>query len=50
MTKGNIVENIVFIDVKYKGRLHMSKINIVMWILLEILFLYFLCSVWIPYI
>jgi hypothetical protein len=28
MTKGEIVGNIVVIDVKDRGRLHMSKINI----------------------
>jgi hypothetical protein len=44
------VENIVFIDFKDKGILQMSKIKIARWRLLEILFLYFLCSVWIPYI
>jgi hypothetical protein len=41
MTKGEIVGNIVFIDVKDRGRLHMSKINIARWRLLEILFLDF---------
>jgi hypothetical protein len=41
ITKGEIVGNIVFIDVKYMGRLQMSKINIARWRLLEILFLDF---------
>jgi hypothetical protein len=41
MTKEEIVGNIVFINVKYRGRLHMSKLNISIWILLEILFLDF---------
>jgi hypothetical protein len=50
MTKGEIVGNIVVIDFKNKGRIHMSKINIARWRLLEIWFLDFWCSVWIPYI
>jgi hypothetical protein len=41
MTKGEIFGNIFFIDVKDRGRLQMSKINIARWILLEILFLDF---------
>jgi hypothetical protein len=41
MKKGEIVENIVVIDVKYVKRLQMSKIKIARWILLEILFLDF---------
>jgi hypothetical protein len=41
MTKGEIVGNIVVIDVKDRGRLQMSKINIARWRLLEILFLDF---------
>ena len=41
MTKRGIVENIVVIDVKDRGRLHMSKIKIARWRLLEILFLDF---------
>ena len=35
------VENIVFIDVKYRQRLHMSNINIARWRLLKILFCFF---------
>jgi hypothetical protein len=50
MTKGEIIGSIVVIDVKDMGRLHMSKINIARWRLLEILFLDFLCSVWLPYL
>jgi hypothetical protein len=38
MTKGEIVGNIFFIDVKDRGRLQISKINISIWRLLEILF------------
>ena len=41
MTKEEIVVNIVVIDVKDRGRLLMSKINIARWRLLEILFLDF---------
>jgi hypothetical protein len=36
MTKGEIIGNIVVIDVKYRGRLQMSKINIARWIFLKI--------------
>jgi hypothetical protein len=50
MKKGDIVGNIVVIDVKDRGRLQMSKINIARWRLLEIFFSYFLCSVWMPYL
>jgi hypothetical protein len=50
MTKGEIIRNIIGIDAKYRGRLQMSKINIARWRLLEILFLDFLFSIWIPYI
>ena len=39
MTKGDIVVNIIVIDVKYRGRIQMSKINIARWRLLEILLL-----------
>jgi hypothetical protein len=38
---GDIVGNIDVIYFKDRGRLHMSKINIARWILLEILFLDF---------
>jgi hypothetical protein len=48
MKKGDVVGNIIVIDVKERGRLQMSKKNIARWILLEILFLDFLCLVWIP--
>jgi hypothetical protein len=51
MTKGDIVENIIFIDVKDKGILHisninitilyMSKIKITRWIFLKVLILDF---------
>jgi len=42
MTKGNIVGNIFFIDVKYMGILYMSKINIARWRFLETSFFVFL--------
>jgi hypothetical protein len=42
MTKGEIVGNIVVIEVKDRGRLHMSKIKIERWRLLEIFFFGFL--------
>jgi hypothetical protein len=41
MKKGEIVKNIDVIDVKYKGMLQLSKINIEIWRLLKIFFLYF---------
>jgi hypothetical protein len=41
MKKGEIVGNSVFIDAKDRGRLQISKINIAIWRLLEILFLDF---------
>jgi hypothetical protein len=50
MTKGEIVGNIVIIDVKDRGIRHISNINIAIWRLLEILFLDFLCLVCIPFL
>ena len=44
MTKGGIVENNVVIDVKNRGSLHMSKINIGRWILLKVSLLDFLMT------
>jgi len=44
MKKGGIVGNSVFIDVKDRGRIQMSKIKITRWRFLEILFLDILCS------
>jgi len=41
MIKGEIVGNIIVIDVKERGRLHMSKIKIARWKLPEILILDF---------
>jgi hypothetical protein len=38
ITKGEIFQNIVFIDAKERGRLQMSKISIARWRLLEIYF------------
>jgi hypothetical protein len=38
---GDSVRNTIVIDVKDRGRIHMSKIKIAIWRLLEILFLDF---------
>jgi hypothetical protein len=41
LEEDSYVGNIIVIDVRDKGRIHMSKINIARWRLLEILFLDF---------